>query len=371
MSALKKPNASALPKPKPGILDISPYVAGKSKTKDAAAKILKLSSNESSLGPSPKALKAYSEHAAKLHRYPDSSVLELRKAIAAVHGLDAERIVCGAGSDELIGLLTHAYAGEGDEVLYSEHGFLMYKIYAQGSGATPVTAAEKNLTADVNAILAKVTPKTRIVYLANPNNPTGSYLAASELKRLHDGLPGDVILAIDSAYAEFADKADYSCGKELVDMTQNTVMLRTFSKIYGLSSLRIGWGYFPAAIADVLNRVRGPFNVSGVSIAVGIAAVEDVAYTEQVKKHNNIWLAWMSEELTKLGLLVHPSIANFLLVEFTSPGKTSAAANVFLMDRGIIAREVVNYGLPKCLRITIGTEEENRAVVDALRAFLA
>jgi histidinol-phosphate aminotransferase len=358
------------PSSKPGILDINPYIAGKSKASAEAQQIIKLSSNESPLGPSPKAIQAFVDHAKNLYRYPDSACAALRETIAHVHGLDANRIVCGSGSDELIGLLVHAYAGTGDEVLYSQHGFLMYKIYAQSFGAIPVVASESNLTANVNALLAKVSERTRILFLANPNNPTGSYLPASEIKRLRNGLPDNVILVIDAAYAEYADHPDYSAGKELVEQTENTVMLRTFSKIYGLSSLRLGWGYFPAAIADVMNRVRGPFNVSGVAQAVGIAAVEDSEYIIQVQKHNSLWLAWISNELSELGLTVYPSLANFILVEFPKKGNTAEKANTFLMDKGIIPREVGGYGLPNCLRITIGTENENHAVAAALKAFL-
>jgi len=366
-----KSNTSNLPEPKPGIMDISAYVAGKSKVSADVKTIIKLSSNENTLGPSPKATKAYLDHAALLNRYPDSACASLRDAIARTHNLDKDRIVCGAGSDELIGLLVHAYAAFGDEVLYSEHGFLMYKIYAQGNGATPVTAKEKNLTADVDALLAAVTPKTRIVFIANPNNPTGTYITAGEMKRLRAGLADNIILAIDGAYAEYADRPDYSDGRELVDATENTVMLRTFSKIYGLSSLRLGWGYFPAGIADVLNRVRGPFNVSGAAIAAGTAAMEDTAYTAEVKKHNSIWLERLTAEFKKIGLTIYPSLANFLLVEFPSQGKTSSAANHFLMARGIIPREVASYGLPECLRITIGTEAENQALIATLQEFMS
>jgi histidinol-phosphate aminotransferase len=375
MTALPKSSLATTPQPKPGILDISPYVAGKSKAAIDGQKILKLSSNENTLGPSPKAIKAFTDHASKLYRYPDASAADLRSAIAGVYGLNAERIVCGSGSDELIGLLVHAYAGEGDEVLYNEYGFLMYKIYAQGNGASPVTAPEKNLTADVNALLARVTERTKILFLANPNNPTGSYIPATELKRLRAELPPHIILAIDGAYSEYADQADYSTGIELVEEaekngTHNTVMLRTFSKIYGLSSLRLGWGYFPSAIADVLNRVRGPFNISGAAITTGIAAVEDTEYTAQIKAHNTKWRNWLASKLSKLGLTVYPSIANFILVEFPAQGKTASGANNYLMERGIIPREVAGYGLPLCLRITIGTEEENHAVAHELQAFM-
>ncbi len=361
----------SLPEPRQGIMSIKSYVAGKSKAAGAAQKIIKLSSNENNLGPSPLAVQAIVKHASKANRYPDGGAAELRQAIGEVFSLDPERIVCGAGSDELIGLLVHAYAGEGDEVLYSQYGFLMYKIYTQAAGATPVTAPEKNLVANVNALLAKVTPKTKILFLANPNNPTGSYLPASELKRLRDNLPQNVILAIDGAYAEYTDRPDYSDGRELVDSSDNTVMLRTFSKIYGLSALRLGWGYFPLAIADVMNRIRSPFNVSSIAQAAGIAAVRDVKYTEHAKRYNLEWLDWVSTELKSIGLTVYPSIGNFVLVEFPKTGKTAAAANNFLMGKGIIPREVAGYGLPDCLRITIGTEEENKALANALEEFMA
>lgn len=358
-----------LPKPNAGILSIAPYVGGKSKAA-AGVKVVKLSSNETPLGPSPKAIEAYVEAAKTLHRYPDGNATALREAIAETFSLPADQLVCGAGSDELIGLLISSYAGPGDEVLYSEHGFLMYKIYTLAHGATPVTAPEKNLCADVDALLAAVTERTKIVFLTNPNNPTGSYTPKAEVARLRASLPAHVLLIVDGAYAEYASNEDYSCGQELVESTQNTVMLRTFSKIYGLSALRLGWAYAPPAIVDVLNRVRGPFNVNAPAIAAGAAAVRDVAFTQQAKTFNTQWLGWLSSELSALGLIVHPSIGNFLLVEFPKGAASASAANAFLMERGLIVREVGNYGLPQCLRITIGLEEDNRAVVAALKAFL-
>lgn len=357
------------PEPKPGILDIAPYVAGKSKAAPGT-KVIKLSSNETPLGASPKALAAYVLHAAKLNRYPDSSHAPLKEAIAETYKLDASRIVCGAGSDELIGLLVHAYAGAGDEVLFTEHGFLMYRIYTQSNGATPVTAPEKNLTTCVASLLAKVTDRTRIVFVANPNNPTGTYIPASALQELRDKLPSNVILAIDGAYAEYVTEADYITGKELVESTDNTVILRTFSKIYGLSSLRLGWAYCPPAIADVINRIRGPFNISGASIEAGIEAMRDVSFTEATREFNTHWREWLTDALAKLGLKVVPSVANFVLVEFDANSKTASKANAFLMERGIIPREVTNYGLPNHLRITIGLEAENRALIEALGAFM-
>lgn len=353
------------PTPKPGIMAVAPYVGGKS----AAApgkKTIKLSSNESPLGAGAAALEAYAKAAEKLHRYPDGNSVALREAIAEVQRLDMARIVCGAGSDELIGLLVNAYAGSGDEVLYSAHGFLMYKIYAQVAGAAPVAAPEKNLTADVDALLAHVTPRTKIVFLANPNNPTGSYLPASEVARLRKGLPEHVVLALDGAYTEYVTAADYTDGRELVDAGENTAMLRTFSKIYALPSLRVGWGYFPQSMADVLNRARGPFNVSGAAIAAGAAAMRDTAHVAASVAHNMRWREWLAGELRALGLKVHPSHANFLLVEFASP-QAAEAANRRLLGEGIIVRDVMAYGLPACLRMTVGLQEENEALVAMLR----
>jgi len=358
------------PTPRPGILDIRPYVPGKSAVGGRAA-AMKLSANESALGPSPRAVAAYREAAQTLHRYPDGGATVLRTAIAARHGLDAERIVCGAGSDELIYNLVRGYAGAGDEVLYSEHGFNIYPIAALTVGARPVTAPEKDLTFDVDAILARVTPRTRIVFIANPNNPTGSYIAADALKRLRAGLPDDVLLAIDSAYAEYVLRNDYTAGTELVDAGGNTVMTRTFSKIYGLAALRIGWAYCPPAIADVLNRLRGPFNLSTAAQAAGKAAVEDVGHVAASRDHNAVWLPWLSDRLSALGLTVFPSAANFILVRFPAEGdRNAAAAMAWFSARGMIPRETAVYGLPDCLRITIGREDEVRAIAEAAAAFM-
>ena len=357
------------PTPNSGILDIAPYVGGKS-TAAAGVRVVKLSSNETPLGASPAAISAYIEGATTLHRYPDGASAKLREAIGEVYKLPPEQIICGAGSDELIGLLVHAYVSAGDEVLISEHGFLMYKIYAQSVGANVVATPEKNLKTDVDALLTAVTAKTKIVFIANPNNPTGSYISASEMKRLRDGLPENVLLAIDDAYCEYAAAPDYSDGSELVKLSENTVMLRTFSKIYGLSSLRLGWMFAPASIIDIINRIRGPFNVSTPAIMAGIAAVRDTAFTAAAKKFNSKWLAWLTTEIKNLGLKVHPSIGNFILVEFPNEKHTSSAAAAYLMERGLIVREVANYGLPNCLRITIGLEEDNKAVVAALKEFL-
>src|SRR5580692_1156645 len=347
------------PVPGPGILDIAPYVGGDAKL-EGFEKPIRLASNESALGPSPKAVAAFRALAGEIHRYPDGSADELRRALGAHYHLDPAQIVCGAGSDELIALLQRAYAGPDTEVLYSRHGFLMYPIGAQAVGATPVAAPERDLTADVDAILARVTPKTRLVFIANPNNPTGTYLSQSEMARLHAGLPSHVVLAIDAAYAEFVNRNDYEPGIRLVDKADNVVMLRTFSKIYALAGLRLGWGYFPPAIADVLNRVRGPFNVSAPALAAGIAALNDTEALAKARVHNDRWQPWLNERLAALGLAPTPSVGNFVLPRFAESGPHSAtAAFAFMQSRGILTRKMNGYGLPNHIRITVGMADEN------------
>lgn len=356
--------------PRPGIMEIAPYVGGESSL-PGVARPIKLASNESALGPSPRALEAYRRFAGSLHRYPDGEAADLREAVGACFELDPARIVCGNGSDELLALLAKAYAGPGDEVLYSAHGFLMYPIVAHAVGATPVAAPETDLRADVDALLERAGARTRILYLANPNNPTGSYLGRDEVRRLRRGLRDDVLLVLDAAYAEFVTAGDYSPGAELVEAGENVVMTRTFSKIFALSALRLGWAYCPAGVADVLNRLRAPFNVNGAAQAAGVAAVGDVAFTAAARDHNETWRAWLAERLAGLGLEVHPSVANFLLVRFgEAPRRSARAADRFLREKGIIVRAVDNYDLPDCLRVTIGRADEMRALVDALGDFM-
>src|SRR5579885_3285125 len=358
------------PQPRPGVLGIKPYVPGKSRAPNAA-KVYKLSSNESPLGPSPRAVAAYKAWADHLHDYPDGAASDLREAIGRQFGLDPERIVCGAGSDDLLHLLAQAYLVDGDQAIYTTHGFLIYPIAILGAGATPVVAPEKNYTADVDTILAAVTNKTKMVFLANPNNPTGTALSFDEIKRLHRGLPGNVLLVLDAAYAEYVVRNDYESGIELVATSENVVMCRTFSKIHGLAALRLGWLYGPGHIVDALNRVRGPFNVNTPAMKAGIAAIEDTAHVEMSIAHNTRWLSWLTQEIGALGLRVTPSVANFLLIHFPeSRGRTAADADDFLTRRGLILRRVAGYGLPNALRLTVGTEEANRMVVQALRDFL-
>jgi len=358
----------SFPQPKPGILDIEAYVGGESKLA-GVDRVIKLSSNEGALGPSPKAVAAYRGIGAEFHRYPDGGAHRLRRALGERWGLEADAIVCGNGSDDVLQLLAHAYCGAGDEVLYSQHGFLVYPIAAKACGATPVTAPEADLTASVDALLARVTERTRIVFLANPNNPTGTYLPSDELRRLHAGLPPETLLVIDAAYAEFVDANDYEDGAALVRAFSNVVMTRTFSKIFGMGGLRLGWAYCPPAVADVLNRIRGPFNVSAPALAAGEAALEDRDFFDLVRRHNLYWRGWLAEQLTGLGLAVTPSATNFLLARFPE-GHDAVAADAFLRSRGIIVRRVASYGLPDHLRISIGREDEMRAVAEALAEFM-
>jgi histidinol-phosphate aminotransferase len=350
-------------------MDITPYKGGAADA-PGVDNVVRLASNESPLGPSPKAIEAFQVIAKALHRYPDGEARLLREAIGRRHGLDPAQIVCGSGSDELISLLITAYAGPGEEVLYSEHGFLMYRISAMAAGATPVAAPETDLRADVDKLLAHVTSRTRIVFIANPNNPTGTYLTTTEVQRLRDGLPPDVILAIDAAYAEYATAADYTAGQSLIGAYDNVVMLRTFSKIHGLSALRVGWCFAPPAIADALNRVRGPFNVNAAAQAAAAAAIEDADFEAQARTHNDTWLPWLAQALTTLGLRVLPSAGNFLIADFGSPGRADAAFE-FMKSRGILVRAIGGYGLPQFLRIGIGLEDENKAVVAVLKEFVA
>lgn len=357
------------PVPRAGVLAIDPYVPGKAKA-NGGHKLHKLSSNESPLGASPHALEAY-RSVTELQLYPDGSASDLRHAIGEVYGLDPERILCGCGSDEVLSLLAYAYLGEGDEAIYTEHGFLVYKIAILAAGATPVIAPEKDLATDVDAILERVTEKTKMVFVANPNNPTGTYIPFDEVKRLHAGLPKSCLLVLDAAYAEYVREADYNAGIELVDGAENVVMTRTFSKAYGLPALRLGWGYGPAHIIDALNRIRGPFNMNAAALAAGAAAVRDQPFLDNAVAHNEKWLPWVTQELRRIGLEVTPSVGNFVLIHFPEEdGQRAADADAFLLERGCVLRQVKAYGFDNALRMSIGSEEANKDVVAALTEFL-
>jgi histidinol-phosphate aminotransferase len=358
------------PLPRPGILEIAPYVGGEGRL-GGRNRVIKLSSNEGALGPSHKAVVAYEAEKHELHRYPDGGAEALRCAIGGTWGLDPSRIVCGAGSDDLLCLLAQAYGGPGTETIVTEHAFAMHPIYARYAGSTVVAAKERGLAADVDAMLACLSPRTTLVLLANPNNPTGTMLPWEEVARLRRQLPEHVLLVLDAAYAEYLDEPRCSAAIDLVDAPgANTVMTRTFSKVYGLGGLRLGWAYAPEAVVDVLNRIRSPFNASRPAQAAAIAALSDTAHLEASRAHNARWRRWLVESLAGLGIPVHGTEGNFVLADFAAAGRDAAEADRALRARGIIVRAMGGYGLPGCLRITIGTEEEMHAVVEALAAFM-
>lgn len=356
------------PTPRPGINKIAPYKGGDSAL-PGKKQVIKLASNESPFGPSPKAEAALKEAAQDVHRYPDGSCRALRETLAAQHNLDPENIVCGAGSDEIFGLLCRAYTGPGDEVLYNEHGFLIFPIAAQACGATPVKAPETNLKADVDALLGAVSENTKILFLANPNNPTGSYLNADELSALRAGLRDDILFVIDAAYAEYVTATDYNPGFDMVTDAANVIVTRSFSKIFGMGGARLGWTYGPTDVIDVLNRVRMPFNVTAPTQAAGLAALDDFVFVGQAREHNTKWRASLTQRLRGMGLDVPDSMGNFVLVRFGDQSKAEAADN-FLRENGIIVRRMTAYGLPDSLRITVGLENELDALTDCLSRFM-
>lgn len=357
------------PQPREGILGIAPYVGGESKLA-GQNRTINLSFNEGAFGVPPGARAAHAAVAGELHRYPDGGAQELRRAIGARFGLDPAQIVCGAGSDDLIYQLCLSYGGPGTDLIMSRHGFSVYEIAGTYAGCRVIKTAERQLTADVDAMLAAVSPATRLVFLANPNNPTGSMLPQPEVERLRAGLPPDVLLVLDAAYAEYVDRPDFDAGTRLVDAGDNTVMTRTFSKIFGLGGVRLGWCYAPPGIVDVLNRVRSPFNVSLAAQAAGIAALAEPGWIEAGRAHNTHHRGWLTAELERSGIRVWPSEGNFVLADFGAPEKAGAAHGA-LAARGVIVRMMAGYGLPHCLRITIGTAEECAMVADILSAFMS
>jgi histidinol-phosphate aminotransferase len=346
-------------------MDIALYVGGAAPGA-GQANTIKLSSNENPFGPSDRAKEAFGRSVHTLHRYPSTDHAALRAAIAETHGLDGARVICGVGSDEIIHFLCQAYAGPGDEVLFTEHGFLMYRISAMAAGATPVEVAERERTTDVAALLAACTERTKLVFIANPNNPTGTMISAAEVAQLADGLPPQAILVLDGAYAEYIE--GYDGGLALIEGRENVVMTRTFSKIYGLGGLRIGWGYGPAAIVDVLNRIRGPFNLSSTQLDAAEAAVRDQDYVARCRSDNARMRHWLAEALAELGVPSDTSLANFVLARFADAAEAEAC-DLFLRDQGLIVRRVASYKLPHCLRITVGDESACRRVAHAVAQF--
>jgi histidinol-phosphate aminotransferase len=360
---------TAAPSPKPWILGIAPYIPGRSTTDDGR-KAAKLSSNENPLGTPEAARRAFAQVAARLERYPDASGTELRDVLAAKHGLDPARIIYGNGSDEVLHLAAGAFLGPGDEAIHVRYGFAVYEIATRRTGAVPVIAPDKDYATDVDAVLACVTERTRVVFIANPNNPTGTYAPRDEIARLHAGLPGDVLLVLDHAYAEYLEAGEDDGGMALAATAPNVLVTRTFSKMYGLAAERIGWGYAAQPIIDAMHRIRLPFSITIAGTAAAVAALGDDAFVAHTRAHNSRWRAWFADEVAKLGnagLRAIPSQANFVLVIFEG-ALTAEAAYKGLMDAGFIVRWLPGQGLPHGLRITIGTEDECRGVVAALRA---
>ncbi|TVP97116.1 MAG: histidinol-phosphate transaminase [Roseinatronobacter sp.] len=353
-------------RPQPGILDIALYQGGTSKIA-GRDDVVKLSSNENPFGPGDMARQAYARAGHDLHRYPSTDHASLRAALGAHFGLDAGRIICGAGSDEIISFLCQAYAGPGDEVLYSQHGFLMYRISAMAAGATPVAAPEQERTADVDALLAAANKRTKLVFIANPNNPTGTMIPMEEVARLAEGLPAHALLVLDGAYAEYA--AGYDGGAALVDQRDNVVMTRTFSKLFGLGGLRVGWGYGPQHVIDVLNRLRGPFNLSSMQLDVAEAALGDAAHINRSLTENARMRTWLAAKLNAIGVATDASYGNFVLARFRDAAQADACNSALLAD-GLIVRQVGSYGLPEALRITIGDESACRRVAHVIAAFM-
>ena len=355
------------PTPQPGIMDIALYQSGASKI-DGVSDAVKLSANESPFGPSPAAISAFETASRELHRYPSTDHADLRAALGEVHGLEPDRIICGVGSDEVLQMIASAYAGPGDEVILTEHGVSLYPILARMVGATPLIVPEAERVVDVDAILGALTDRTRIVFIANPANPTGTMLGGNEMKRLAAGLPDHVVLVHDGAYAECEEGFDG--GASLADAHANVIMTRTFSKIYGLGGLRIGWGYAQHDIIDVLNRVRQPFNLSNAQLAAAEAAVRDADYTAWCRAENTRLRAWLRAELAACDVPTDKSHTNFLLARFADSAEAEAC-DAFLKARGLIVRGVAGYGLPNALRITVGDEPSCRRLIEAMQAFKA
>jgi histidinol-phosphate aminotransferase len=357
------------PTPRAHVLALAPFMLA-DRTVAPGLTPIHLAQNESPAGPGPAALAALRAATDNLNRYPEADAATLRHAIAAAEGLDPAGIICGSGSMELLALLAQAYLGPGDEIVISQYGYVFFRTLAELVGARFVLAPERDYRTDIDAMLARVTPRTRMVLVANPNNPTGSLLSRSEIARLRAALRSDIVLVIDAAYAEYVTAPDFDPGAALVEAGVNTVMMRTFSKIHGLAGLRVGWGYFPAPIAEIVNRMRHPNNVTAMGIAAATAAIGDRAHIAATRDANAALRTRFIAELRRIGLTPCDSHANFVLLPFASP-EQAVSARTFLKDRGILIRPMTAYGLDDCLRITLGTAEEMQAVGDALRQWKA
>ncbi len=353
--------------PKQCILQVEPYTGGNHKIN--SDQIVNLASNESAIGPSPKVIDLLKSPYQAINRYPDGSALLLRRAISEKYKIEVDKISCGAGSDELIDILVRSFAGVDDEVLYSQYGFLMYPIVAKTNGSIPVAAPEYNFRTDIHSILSSITKRTKVILIANPNNPTGSYLTKIEIELLCREVPKNILIVIDSAYAEFVEKDDYEPGIEFVNKYENLVMTRTFSKLYGLAFLRLGWSYSSKYIAEIINKVRLPFNVNGLAQKAGIEALSDSEHEKLIIRNNNKNLSWLTDSLKSIGFEVLPSVANFILVKFNDNNHANLA-HKFLLEEGILVRKVEAYGLPNFLRISVGKKEEVELLVKKLDSFI-
>jgi histidinol-phosphate aminotransferase len=362
-------NTPSAPEPRPWIKGLELYVGGKSTAKDGIEAV-KLSSNESAVGASPLAIKAYREAAVKLHRYPDGNYTQLREALGKKHDIESRQIICGVGSDEILKLACRAYLAPSDEVIFPRHSFMMYPIAAASVGAVPVEVDDFNYTAQVDNILAAITEKTKLIFLANPNNPTGTYLTQDEVMRLWKNTPKNILLVLDSAYAEFINQPDYDAGIKIVNQAKNVLMTRTFSKLYGLAALRLGWGYACQDVIDALDKIRDPFNVPTSAQVAATAALADEKFEYHAKEHNRKWLEWLKNQFMDLGLTTVPSYTNFILIKFPKGEKSAEKANDFLLNRGFILRWLPNQGLGQFLRMTVGTEDENKKLISLLQEFM-
>lgn len=356
------------PEPINNILSIVPYKGGEAHI-EGVDKIFKLSSNENPLGFSLKAKDAFIKAAGELNIYPDGSHEILKNAISKRYGIDEARVLCANGSDEIFQLLGRAYLNPGDEIIQSEYGFLVYRLIAQQAGATCISAKTKDYQTQIDAILEKITPKTKIIFLDNPSNPCGTYVSFEEIKKLHSLIPPQVLLVLDAAYAEYVCANDYSSGLEMAGEFENVLMTRTFSKIHGLAALRIGWCYGPQRIIDTLHRVRGPFNVNLPALQAGCAAMDDVEFASNSANHNQKWLNELTQIINSIGLKAIPSVTNFILVEFAN-SQSADACDEFLKTKGLIVRKVGAYNLANCLRMSIGTDEANERLIAALKEFM-
>ena len=333
--------------------------------------LIRLSANEGALGTSPNAIKAINSFSTDLNRYPPQISENLVDAISKRYSVDRNKIILGNGSDELISILAQAFLSSEDEAIYTEYGFLQFPQAISITGAKGIIAKDNKLTVSVDSILSNITKKTKLIFLANANNPTGTFISKEEVIRLHKSIPSNVLLVYDAAYSEFITHDDYIDGSELVDNSENVIMLRTFSKLHGLASLRLGWGYCSNYILNNLMKVRGPFSVNLAAILAGTAAINDIDFQNKSIEHNIKWMSWLEKELKKLNLSFQTSVTNFLLIKFSNETKFNAqSAEKFLASRGILVRGMSVYNLPSYLRVSLGTEEENMTLIKELKSFL-